>query len=214
VLATLLQPAKDLLDLLAPLRCAGCAAHGASVCSRCRALISEAVMLRRARHGDVPAIAALGAYEGELRRVVLHAKFRNASGLARELGAMLGAKLQTRADCIVPVPLHPGRLHLRGYNQSEDIALGIADALGALLVTGGLRRVFATRPQRELRLEQRRLNVAGAFALGPQSAELGGKAVLLVDDVLTTGATIAACACALRRASPGSVSAAVLSLKG
>lgn len=127
---------------------------------------------------------------------------------------MLGSKLQTRADCIVPVPLHPGRLHLRGYNQSEHIARGVADALNASLVTGGLQRILATRPQRELRLEQRRLNVAGAFALGPQSAELGGKAVLMVDDVLTTGATIAACACALRGASPRSVSAAVLALKG
>jgi len=212
VLATLLQPAKELMDLVAPLRCAACAAHGPLLCSNCRALFERAALFRRRRAGDVPPVAGLGGYEGELRRAVLHAKFRNAS-LARELGIMLGKKLHRNADCVVPVPLHPARLHQRGYNQSAEIARGIADALGASLMADGLRRTLHTRPQRELRLDQRRRNVAGAFALGPQVELLRGKTVLVVDDVLTTGATIAACACALVSASPRSVSAAVLAIK-
>lgn len=112
---------------------------------------------------------------------------------------LLGLPRLPRADCLVPVPLHPQRLREREYNQ----ALLLSDVLGRRLqlevIPDGLERIRETPPQTGLSLEDRRRNVRRAFvAKRPKLIE--NHPVLLIDDVLTTGATVNECARALKRA--------------
>jgi ComF family protein len=94
---------------------------------------------------------------------------------------------------LIPVPLHPAKCRERGYNQSEYICQGIHAVTGLRVITGLLKRQRYTESQTHLEIEERRKNVAGAFVLDP-SAEVSGRTFLIVDDVITTGATMSACA--------------------
>ena len=107
----------------------------------------------------------------------------------------------THFDAIIPVPLHPGKLRKRGYNQSEMIARGLSKALGVPVDTKTLRRKVFTETQTKKTRIERWENVRYVFE-SDQSALLNGKHILLVDDVLTTGATIEGCANALRLHNP------------
>jgi ComF family protein len=100
------------------------------------------------------------------------------------------------ADVIVPVPLHPDREAERGYNQAGLLARALAEQVGLPIREDGLMRVRATSPQVTLNAKERQSNVAGAFRVG--KGHIAGKRVLLIDDVCTTGATIEACAQALK----------------
>jgi ComF family protein len=104
------------------------------------------------------------------------------------------------------VPLHAARERERGYNQAAALADALAATLAAPRLPRALRRLRATRPQAQLSERERRANLAGAFGL-ERPASLAGRRVLVVDDVMTTGATIAACLEALRAA--GAVAAGV-----
>ncbi|HUV03753.1 MAG TPA: ComF family protein [Armatimonadota bacterium] len=101
-----------------------------------------------------------------------------------------------RADCIVPVPIHPARQRIRGYNQSELLAERLCELTGLPLLRDAVVRRRHTRPQVELSGDERRTNVRGAFRAAKPS-ELRGKIVLLVDDVATTSSTIHECSLAL-----------------
>ena len=108
---------------------------------------------------------------------------------------MAGADLLARSDVILPVPLHRSRLVQRRYNQSAELARGLGRRTGISVATDVLRRVRATASQVGLSGAARRANVAGAFALSPDGRrQIDGQAVLLIDDVLTSGATVNACA--------------------
>ncbi len=111
--------------------------------------------------------------------------------------ASAGRKLLQDADVIVPVPLHRFRLWRRRFNQSAYLAHNIATASGLPCRTDFLLRVKRTRSQVGLHETERRKNVARAFAV---PGDVDGKKILLVDDVMTTGATASACATALRKA--------------
>jgi ComF family protein len=111
-----------------------------------------------------------------------------------------GRELVAEADMIAPVPLHSWRLLRRRFNQSAVLAGRLAQA-HRTPVFHGLRRVRNTKQQVGLEFGKRRANVAGAFAVKPRTAKaVGGRRVLLVDDVITTGATVEACALALKEA--------------
>jgi ComF family protein len=113
----------------------------------------------------------------------------------------------------VPVPLHPARLAERGFNQAEILAAPCAAAWGRPLLTGALVRTRATQPQTDLDAAARRANVAGAFAVR-RPAAVASRRLLLVDDVLTTGATAWAAARALRAGGAASVAVLVLARVG
>jgi len=110
-------------------------------------------------------------------------------------------------DALLHVPVHPARRAARGYDQAELLARAAAPALG-LPALGALRRKRATAPQYELGRDRRAANVAAAFAVDPLfRAAVAGRWLVLVDDVVTTGATLVACAEALLDAGAAAVSA-------
>jgi ComF family protein len=127
-------------------------------------------------------------------------KYRGARSLGRALGLLLAAALRAeppRAHALVPVPLHPRRLRLRGYNQALEIARTIGGELRLPVLQRGIRRPRATAPHTTQTASQRRHSAAAAFVVG---RKLDGATVAIVDDVLTTGATANALARALLEA--------------
>lgn len=111
-------------------------------------------------------------------------------------------------DAVVPVPLHPRRLRWRGFNQSQELARAAARRIGAELLHRALERTRETIPQTELSGSERKENIKDAFYA--ESGQIAGKRLLLVDDVLTTGATLEECARTLKRAGAASVDVLVL----
>jgi ComF family protein len=144
-----------------------------------------------------------GAYDGTLRELIHLFKYSSMRGLAAPLSKLLAAALplDQRFDMVTPVPLHWAKRWRRGFNQSQLLGKAIARRRGIPLVKA-LRRNYATRAQAGLSHAQRRENVAGAFKA---RRRVNGLRILLVDDVMTTGATAAACARALKRAGARSV---------
>ena len=156
------------------------------------------------------AVYTFGSYEDSLRKLIHLFKYDKIYTLARPLAGFLARVLprEERFDAIVPMPLHWRRGWERGFNQSELLAREIAKKWNVPL-RQAVRRVKSTAPQAGLTNAKRRTNVAGAFAV-KKNIRLDGARVLLVDDVLTTGATAAACARALKRA--GAAHVALLAL--
>ena len=143
-----------------------------------------------------------GAYEGELRQLIHLLKYGKVRPLAAPLGAFLSAALprDERFDGITPVPLHWSRRWSRGFNQSDLLARVLSRRSGIPLAPV-LKRVRSTAPQAGLSNSGRRRNVTAAFHATRRAEErVRDKRILLIDDVMTTGSTAAACALALKRA--------------
>jgi len=158
-------------------------------------------------------VAALGRLAGTLRTSVHRMKYAGEAVLADALGAELGVRiagglaLGWRVDVVVPVPLAPARARERGYDQARRLACAAGRVSGAKFVPALARR-RETLSQVGLGREERAANVRGAFASAPIA---GG--VALVDDVLTTGATLVECARTLRRAGATEVRALVVAIE-
>jgi ComF family protein len=161
----------------------------------------------------VRSVAALGVFAGPLRRAVHRLKYAHEFVLAEALGAELGDALAVglargwRVDSVVPVPLAPARARERGHDQADRLAAACA-ATSGVTFRRALRRVRDTRSQVGLGRDERRANVRGAFVAEPLD---GG--VALVDDVLTTGSTLAECARVLKRAGAREVRALVVAVE-
>ena len=162
----------------------------------CTACFTRPPRFRRAR--------AVLIYDDRSRRVVLPLKHGDRTDLARACGAWMaraGAELLAEADFVAPVPLHWRRLFTRRYNQAALLARMVARDVDAVLAPDLLRRARWTGSQAGLKAKERRRNVRKAFEVPPRwQAKLKDRTVLLVDDVLTTGATVEACVGALKRA--------------
>ena len=149
-----------------------------------------------------------GAYEGKLRQLIHLFKYRGMRGLARPLGELMARAVprDRQFDAVSAVPLHWRRRFARGFNQSELLGRVLARRRGIPMLRL-LRRGTATRAQAGLSNAQRRENVVGAFVARRRVA---GMRILLIDDVMTTGATLGACARALKKAGARSVSVLTL----
>lgn len=203
--------------------CAACARvidhplEGA-VCSACWDAI-EPAPTSTFRVGHCATGCAIGAYDGVLRDIIHALKYNGRRSVAPRLSQLMAkhaGEVLRDADVVVPVPLHPKRQRQRGFNQSDDLARGLG-----LPVVRVLRRTRSTRPQVDLPADARRLNVLDAFCvrqregfLAPSAVDglapgtgarlaagnlqespvVSNKIVILVDDVITTGATLEACA--------------------
>lgn len=161
---------------------------------------------------------AAALYEGPARSLVTSLKFGDRLEVAPFLAAEMaraGADILREADAILPVPLHPRRLFQRRFNQAAVLAGGIGKRAGVPVLVDALRRVKATPPQIGLTKEGRARNVVGAFAVpAAKRAAITGQRLVLVDDVLTTGATLEACARVLKRAGAASVDVLVYARVG
>ena len=157
----------------------------------------------------------IGPYEGILRKAIIRMKYRTGQGLADAMsllwaGPMAQKLAGLKPDVIVPIPLHWMRRMVRGYNTCDFLGAALASELGVPCRTRLLRRVRATPPQVGLRSSTaRKANVKRAFWARPDPT-VAGKTIVLVDDVMTTGATASAAARALRRHRPKAVVLAVL----
>ncbi|MGE0080717.1 MAG: ComF family protein [Thiohalomonadaceae bacterium] len=200
------------------LLCAGCHADLPrldAACERCGEPLPVAGVCGHCLREPPPFDRTRAAfrYASPLSELVLRLKFQGALHLALLLGELLAGRLvaaDPRPDLIVPVPLHPARLASRGYNQALELGRPLARALGVPLAHDLCRRVRDTAAQSSLDPEGRRRNVRGAFAVyGPVPAR-----VAILDDVITTGATLAELARVLRRAGARHVEAWALARTG
>lgn len=184
-------------SIVAPARCIACDSrvlHLTAFCGECVSTVDPS------RESHARAIAAFD-YGGAIARAITRLKYGRRADLARPLGDLLWRALRPQARAfrgaiVVPVPLHPTRLAERGFNQSALIAQRVARGLHAPLLPLALTRVRDTPRQAALDRVERIANVADAFRVR-QPARVSRKAVILIDDVRTTGATIDACARAL-----------------
>ncbi|WP_294318958.1 ComF family protein [uncultured Sphingomonas sp.] len=144
-------------------------------------------------------VRAAVAYGPVARDVALKLKYGGRLALATTMARLMLRHLAADATCLVPVPLHRRRLWTRGYNQSVLIAAALGRMRGVPMLRDALRRTRATPPLRGMNGRARAKAVRGAFVVS-DPATVAGQSVVLVDDVHTSGATVDACAAALRRA--------------
>jgi len=211
-----------MLDFALPPRCAGCGTivgevHsfcpacwtqvqflGDNGCSTCglplEATDAEECGVCIAKRPRISRTRSAVAYGDLSRSIAIRLKYGQKVALARTMARYMAPLVRGDEEAIlVPVPLHRGRLWQRGFNQSALVARELGKATGHRSELRVLKRVKPTPALKGMSLRQRRKVVAGAFAVD-ESAELEGRTVVLVDDVLTTGSTANACARALKRA--------------
>lgn len=191
---TPLAALRGLIDLLAPRTCAACDLElledDERFCAGCAPLLEEAPASRLPPAHSAAAFVHVGPLADAIRRY----KYGPRADLAGPLGALLAEAarpLAGRVDVLVSMPLHPRKLRARGFDQAALLARPVARALGVPHAVGALVRLRETVPQAGLDARRRAENVQGAFAVSPR-ARLAGLRVLVLDDVRTTGATLAA----------------------
>lgn len=226
---------RVLVGLLYPELCPVCGrrlAFGERViCVRCRWEIPLTDFTTEAQNpvfiglsGEIPELRRAAAlfffhHDSRYRTAIHQLKYNGRRDVAQALGEWFGRELRESGlyddvTLLVPVPLHWSKRIKRGYNQSEEICRGMARSLGVACDFGSLCRRRRTRSQaRHTSHQARRRNVEGAFSVRRRAVErLRGAHILLVDDVLTTGATIKACAAAIRAALPETPTLSVAAL--
>jgi ComF family protein len=227
----LLLPLTDLLNLFYPHLCLACErnapAYGEHICVPCQATLPLANFHHKAENpfaerfwGRAPIEAAASLYlfrKGSRVQHLLHQlKYRGKKEvgvlLGRQFGRQLGnSELFKQPDLIVPVPLHPRKQRLRGYNQSELFAQGLSQGLGIPVVKDGLMRTVHAGSQTQKSREERVEKIKDCFEV-KRPGQLSGKHILLADDVMTTGATLEVCAGCLLKLPGTKVSLATIAM--
>ncbi len=221
---------QELKQLFAPNYCTVCgqpAYSGAIFCTRCTYEMPRTRYHHLRENKTSDKLAGRFAFEKATSlfyyrkgsfysRPIYSLKYHGRKYVGTELGRMLGyeldkSKFTDGIDAIIPVPLHPQKQRQRGYNQCSLIAKGLSDAAHIPYIEGNLIRVSASESQTRKGREQRWASLQEAFELKKPKA-LEGKHILLVDDVITTGATIEACAAALSTAHGLKISVASIGL--
>ncbi len=218
------QLGKKLVDLFFPARCIGCGKWGVFLCSECvRGLprILPPVCLKCGRpepsgtlcptcwswKSQIDGIRSVFKFDGLMRQAVHQLKYYHLKAISVEMGKFLSEYMETSplpCELLVPVPLHARRLKQRGYNQSELIAKELSRKINLPVVADNLVRIKDSIPQARTSVVGERIkNVAEAFKC--RNSSLKGKAILLIDDVCTSGATLESCAQALKSSGVRSV---------
>jgi ComF family protein len=224
-------PLRDFSGLFYPNLCIACGfrhpPRNNLLCMRCRVRLPRADHLSAEENelserfwGRVPIYSAAAMFRftkgGKVQRLLHKLKYQGRKEVGLLLGEWFGRDLRVSpyfkdVQVVVPVPLHPRKEHLRGYNQSDLFAQGIANSMEIPWVKNGLQRTIDTETQtRKGRLE-RFGNVETVFEV-KQLAPLTGKHLLLVDDVVTTGATLEACTRSLLNVSGTKVSIGAIAM--
>ena len=203
---------EDFISLLFPRLCYGCGNHLMRnenlICTECYVVIP-----RTGYHTEkdnpvaqlfwgrclIEKAAAFSFYNrgGRIRTLIHNLKYKGIKEIGNELGKIYGLSLKSSGftddiDIIIPVPLHPSKKRIRGFNQSEIISNGISGATGLPVNIKSFLRVTVSGTQTRRSRYERWINVEGIFSVSDPE-ELRGKHILLVDDVITTGSTIESC---------------------
>jgi ComF family protein len=221
----------DVLSLLFPRLCYGCGNHlmrnEKLICTECYILIPrtnyhleadnpvEQLFWGRCR---IEKAAAFSFYnrDSRIRRLIHNLKYKGVRDIGSELGRIYGlalskSKFLEGVDLIIPVPLHPSKKRIRGFNQAEIISDGISEAAGIPVDFKTLERITLTGTQTKKSRYERWINVEGIFNISDKSV-LNGKHILLVDDVITNGSTIESCTNELLKCEGVRVSVAALAV--
>jgi ComF family protein len=210
---------RPLYELIYPPTCLACESHlrndERKICAACwssiRTLTREDLLYQEklaeiTSRNCISGLASVFHFEkdGTLQNLIHQLKYQGMTGIGFELGKLVAKSLHPMVGdvsitAIVPVPLHPAKERERGFNQSEFICSGINCITGLPVIPHLLKRVRHTRTQTKLNAQERKANVADAFELnGRYASSVSRASFLLVDDIITTGATIVECARVLK----------------
>jgi len=220
---------SDFINLFFPDTCANCEAalykHESAICSMCRYHLpvskfhlyndNPVEKLFRGRVAVQNATAYLRFQKGGMAQKLVHKlKYKGRTEVGTTIGKLYGYELKNqewdkKIDLIIPVPLHNKKLHLRGFNQCDFFAQGLSESLNVNFDTTSLKRIYSTNTQTKKSRYNRWKNAEGKFVV-TDPAFLIGKNILLVDDVVTTGSTLEACAQAILNIEGTTVSIATM----
>ncbi len=217
--STIEETGKNILSVLFPRTCAGCGNalkdEQEMICPECMEELaweenpfsaeSRANMRMKYCFGCEQAVSFIKyCSDGRSGHIARHFKYNGRQNLARWMGEMMGRRMELDGlflegmEYVMPLPLHKKREQWRGYNQSRCIAEGIAQTTGLTLTDGGTRRVVNNKTQTKRNFAERDENVKGIFKVFDNEV-LKGKGVVIVDDVMTTGATMRELVASLRQ---------------
>ncbi len=200
---------QTILDILWPKKCINCGKEGKYLCEDCFALIDilRDPPMRKLRY--INGVHYATSYQDKLVKASIRLyKYNRIKGLSEIMTSLIIAHFQlsdnlalSSLDTIIsPVPLHKSKLKARGFNQAEEIAKHLAISLNLLFVPDILIKTKKTPAQMSLNKKERGKNVIGSFMVNPKKREkIANKKIFLVDDVLTTGATLQECARILKQ---------------
>lgn len=178
-----------LIDLIYPKRCLGCRQPGGYLCSDCTVDLGYSRWV-------TPKIMAVFPYRGIIKKALIALKYRYVSDLTQELSGAVARRLIGKNwfpwsnPVLVPIPLHPKKERVRGFNQAAEVGQLVARAMKWNYYSNLLQRKLATPPQVGLKGQDRCQNVRGAFVVDPKYQVPKSTCLIVFDDVVTTGSTL------------------------